>query len=263
MGAALRSELTKLLTTRMWWILALVMFAYLALVGGFFAFAMTLGDPGTGGLAEGEDAARMVYGLGNAIGYAFPLLAGTLLVTGEFRHRTIAQTLLAEPRRGVVLGSKLLVSIPVGLVYGLAGVLGIVGAGALILEARGDGAYLGSADVWEVIVLSVVVTVLWTVIGAAFGAVLTQQVAAIVVILVFTQFVEPIARVALTAVDGLEQVSRFLPGAAADGLIGSSFFATGGSVDLLPQPAAAAVMVAYVVVFALVGRFTTFRRDLG
>lgn len=265
MGAAIRSELTKLTTTRMWWILALVMAAYLAFFGGVVAFSLTLDVPGAGApQTGGVDTAVSVYGLGNALGYAFPLLAGTLLVTGEFRHRTITQTLLAEPRRTVVLLAKLVVAVPMGLVFGVAGAVGIVGVGAPVLALRNDGgAYLSSGAALEVIALSVVATMLWTVVGAAFGSVLTNQVAAIVVILVFTQFVEPIARVAAVAVDGLDVVAKFLPGAAADGLVGSSFFASSGTSDLLPQWAGALVMLGYVALFAVAGRLTTLRRDLG
>ena len=123
----------------------------------------------------------------------------------------------------------------------------------------------GFDDIVEVLLLSVVVTTLWAVIGVAFGSVLTNQVAAIVVILAFTQFVEPIARVALGAFDALDGVARFLPGAAADGLIGASLLGSmdGGSADLLPRWAALLVMLAYAGVLAAVGRFTTLRRDIG
>ncbi|MDR6172988.1 ABC-2 type transport system permease protein [Nocardioides zeae] len=266
MVAAIRSELTKLTSTRMWWVLALAMCGYLAFIGAVMAFALTVaaGDA-TAALApvEGEAAATTVYGLVNAVGYAFPLLAGSMLMTSEFRHRTITQTLLVEPRRTVVLVAKLAVSVPLGLVYGVAGAAGIVGAAAPVLAWRGDGAHLGSGEVWRVIALTVVVTVLWTVIGTGFGAVLTQQVAAIVVILVFTQFVEPVARVALGAIDGLDRVAMFLPGAAADGLIGSAFFAEMGEGELLPRWAAGLVLLAYAAGLALVGRLTTLRRDLG
>ena len=128
-----------------------------------------------------------------------------------------------------------------------------------------DQAFLTDPDVVEVLLLSVVVTALWAVIGVAFGSVLPNQVAAIVVILAFTQFVEPIARVALGAFDLTDGIARFLPGAAADGVIGASFFASygGGSGDLLPRWAALLVLLGYGAALALVGRFTTLRRDVG
>jgi ABC-2 type transport system permease protein len=52
------------------------------------------------------------------------------------------------------------------------------------------------------------------VIRVALGSCLSNQVAAIVVILVFTQFVEPVARVVLSQVEGLRTVAGFLPGGA-------------------------------------------------
>lgn len=264
MRAALVSEYRKLLSTRMWWLLLACMAAYLAFIAGVMAlsFAAAPEDAGLG--LSGPELAVSVYGLVNAIGYVFPLVIGSLAMTTEFRHQTITQSLLVEPRRGVFLGAKLLATVPLGLLYGLVGTAAVVGVSAPVLSAVGDGAFLGDGDVLEVVLLGVLVTTLWAVIGAAFGGVLTNQVAAIVVILAFTQFVEPIARVALGAVDSLDGVAKFLPGAAADGLMGASFFgALGGeSSDLLSRPAALVVMLAYAGGLALLGRFTTLRRDI-
>ena len=92
------------------------------------------------------------------------------------------------------------------------------------------------------------------------------QVAAVVVILAFTQFVEPIARIVLGVFDGLDQVAKFLPGAAADGLIGASLLGSlggAGSSDLLPRWGALLVLLAYAGVLAAVGRYSTLRRDIG
>jgi hypothetical protein len=214
---------------------------------------------------SGPELAAAVYGVINAIGYVFPLVIGSLAMTTEFRHQTITQSLLVEPRRGVFLGAKLLATVPLGLLYGLVGTVAVVGISAPVLSGRGDGAFLADGDVVEVILLGIVVTALWAAIGVAFGSVLTNQVAAIVVILAFTQFVEPIARLALGGFDSLDGITKFLPGAAADGLMGASFFgALGGeSDDLLSRPAALVVMLAYAGGLALVGRYTTLRRDIG
>jgi len=102
------------------------------------------------------------------------------------------------------------------------------------------------------------------VLGAAFGAVVPNQVAAIVAVLAFTQFVEPIARLGLSAVDSLSGVAAFLPGAAADSVVGASLFGeiSGGGGDLLPGWAGALVLLAYAAVLTVVGRWTTFARDV-
>jgi hypothetical protein len=214
---------------------------------------------------HGSELAAAVYGLINAVGYVFPLVIGSLTMTTEFRYQTITQSLLVEPRRGVFLGAKLLATVPLGLLYGLVGTVAVVGVAAPLLSLAGDGAFLTDGDVLRVVVLGIVVSALWAVIGVAFGSVLPNQVAAIVVILVFTQFVEPIARLSLGAFDATGGVAKYLPGAAADGLMGASFFAAfgGGESDLLPRWAALLVLLTYAGVLALVGRFTTLRRDIG
>lgn len=267
MRAALAAEYRKLLSTRMWWILLLALAGYLAFIGGVMALSLTVApqEQGAAPPLAGADLAAAVYGLTNAIGYVFPLVIGSLAMTTEFRYRTITQSLLVEPRRGVLLAAKLLATVPLGLLYGVVGTVAVVGVSAPILASAGDGAFLTDRDVVEVILIGVVVTALWAVIGVAFGSVLTNQVAAIVVILAFTQLVEPIARIALGAFDPTEGVAKFLPGAAADGLMGASFYAAfgGAESDLLPRWAALLVLLAYAGGLAVLGRLTTLRRDIG
>ncbi|MFC7494615.1 MULTISPECIES: ABC transporter permease [unclassified Nocardioides] len=266
MKAAVVAEYRKLVSTRLWWLLLIVLAAYLAFVGGVLALSIAFAtgeDAAT--MPKGAEAAAGVYGLVNAIGYVFPLVIGSLMMTTEFRYQTITASLLVEPRRTVLLGGKLVVAVPLGLLYGAVGMAALVAVSAPLLAVEGDGAFLTDPDVLAVILLGVVVTALWTVIGVGFGSVLSNQVAAVVVLLAFTQFVEPIARIALGAFDATSSVSQFLPGAAADGLIGASLIGEmgGGSADLLPRWAALLVMLGYAAVLAIVGRMTTLRRDIG
>lgn len=266
MRAALVAEYRKLVSTRMWWLLLLVLAGYLVFIGIVMAasFVFAPEDPDSGQVTlHGVEAARAIYSVTNGVGYVFPLVIGSLAITGEFRHHTITQTLLVEPRRGVLLGAKLLATVPVGLLYGVVAALAVVGASAPLLAGWGDGAYLTDGSVLTLLALGVLVTALWAMIGVAFGSVVPNQVAAIVVILAFTQFVEPIARLALGSFDGTEGVAKFLPGAAADGVIGSSLFGElGGGAELLSRPVALVVLLAYAAALALLGRFTTLRRDI-
>lgn len=267
MRAALLAEYRKFVSTRMWWVLLIAMVAYLAFIAAALAFAMTTTDDAMQQptLLTGGDLARSVYALTSPIGYVFALVIGSLAMTGEFRHKTITASLLVEPRRSVLLGAKLIAGIPVGLLYGALGTLAVVATAAPILAWQGDGAYLSDSATVEVLALSVLVMVLWTAMGVAFGAVVSNQVAAIVILLAFTQLVEPIARIALASFDATASVSKFLPGSSADALMGTSFFASmgEGASDLLPQWAGATMMLVYIVAFAVIGRVTTLRRDIG
>ena len=263
MSAAIKAELRKLFSTRLWWLLAIVLVAYLVFIGAVMAFSFTVDTEGMGaGMPEGEELARVIYSLTSPIGYVFPLIVGSLLFTGEFRHKTITASLLAQPSRSILMGAKLVAGIVVGVIYGIIGTASTVAGSAPILAWRGDGAFLGARSVLVLLGMSVLVMTIWALLGTAIGSVLTNQVAAIIVILAFTQFVEPIARVALAAWDATSEVARFMPGAAADAMLGASFFAQDASADLLSRPAGAAVLLAYVLLFGLIGRFVTLRRDI-
>jgi ABC-2 type transport system permease protein len=266
--AALRAELRKLLSTRMWWLLGIVMFGYMGFLGLVMAFSLT-NDPASvgGGLGtvtvlDGLTIARTVYTLGVSLGYVFPLVIGALSMTGEFRHKTITSTLLAEPRRGIVLGAKLVVGAAVGAAYGVIGTAGAVVGGLPFLLTKGDGAHLGDRGVQSDLLFSVLAIAIWCVIGVGLGTLLPNQIASVVVILAFTQFVEPILRIGLVAVDALEGAQKFLPGAAAEALAGSSLYSSTGMLSLLDRGWGAVVLLAYAATFALLGRYTTLRRDV-
>lgn len=276
MIASLMAEYRKVATTRSWWIATLVMLGYMAVMGVIMAGSLVLGMrqaeesgvPQNGGLGgdavlDGMAIATSVYTLAVALGYIFPALLGALSVTTEFRHRTITPTLLAEPRRSVVLGAKLVAILPFAVLLAIAGVLGTVVGGAATLAIMGEPTLLGEPEVQRTLLLTAVALVLWALVGVGFGSVLTNQVAAIVVLLAFTQFVEPILRLLLVQFDATTGVSKFLPGAAGEAIAGSSLYVSSGLADLLPAWQGALVLLGYAVILVVIGRLTTFRRDIG
>lgn len=272
MIAALRTEVRKIRTTRTWWLIALAMLGYMlvmaAIMAASFAFSMRAAESGSVPssdqmVLDPRSTASSVYTLAVALGYIFPAVLGALVVTTEFRHRTITPTLLSEPRRTLVLGGKLVAVLPFALAVAVAGVVGTVLGGAATLAVLGEPTFLGDAQMQRTIAMSVVALVLWSLVGVGFGAVLTNQVAAIVVLLVFTQFVEPLLRLLLAQFDATEMVSRFLPGAAGEAIAGSSLYVSSGLAELLQPWQGILVLFGYAVVFVVVGRLTTFRRDIG
>ena len=211
----------------------------------------------------GPDAVvRTVYTIAVTFGYVFPLVVGALAVASEFRHQTITPTLLAEPRRTVLLSAKLVAAAVLGLVYGVVGTLAAVGAGATVLTVLGKPTFLGDASTWRTIALSALALALWAVVGVGFGSVLTNQVAVIVVVLAFTQFVEPVLRFALGATSWGSGIAAYLPGAAGEAVSGGSFYSETGLGTLLEWWQGALVLLAYGVGLAAIGRVTTFRRDI-
>lgn len=269
MIAALRTEYRKLVSTRMWWVLLIALVGYMVFLGATMAFSLTV-DGGTqtglGGGTPGPaldplDVARTVYTLAPALAYVFPAVVGALSITSEVRHRTTTLTFLAEPRRGRVLTAKLLASLPVGLMFGVAGTAATVAAGAGVLALRDRPTMLGDPAAWRAIGLSVVALAVWCMVGVGFGAVLTNQVAAIVVLLGFTQLVEPLVRIGLVALHAPE-VAQWLPGAAGEAITGASLYTSLAGGQMLPWWQGLLVLVGYGLVLAAIGRATTLRRDV-
>ncbi|MBC7307556.1 MAG: ABC transporter permease, partial [Dietzia sp.] len=140
---ALRVELRKTTTTRMWWVLLLVMTGYVLAIAAFLALAFTAGPQAAGGPPLPPEQMRLaLYTVAMPLGYVFPLLVGTLSITTEYRYQTLTYTFLATPRRGLVLLAKLASATLVGLLFGVVGVLAGLGGAAGVLALRGEDAGL-------------------------------------------------------------------------------------------------------------------------
>ena len=270
---AIRSEVLKITTTRLWWVLALIMVAYVGFTAGLLAALFgALGDqlatqPGAPQLPS-DSIAPVVYSTVTAVGYVFPLILGTLAVTSEVRYQTLTPTFLSQPRRGRVLGAKLVVLAVAGAAFGGIGLLISVGLGAPILLATGTDAAVGEPETWALAGRVIIAMALWAVVGVGVGSLIQNQVAAIVVVLAFTQFVEPILRAGTSIWDWTAVVGRFLPGAASDALVGSSLFTAfglaggGAATDPLEWWQGGLVLLGIAIVLSILGYLTAWRRDI-
>jgi ABC-2 type transport system permease protein len=266
---AIRAELVKLLTTKIWWILLIVLALYVAFTSGILAAAFSGGLPQAGGgdtpQLPADALPPIIYSVAHSIGYVFPLLLGTLAVTGEFRHQTLTPTFLATPKRGQVLAAKLVVMAVFGALYGVVAVVGAVGTGAAILSINGPTG-LDDSDIWLMFARIVLAMALWAIIGVGVGALIPNQVAAVVVVLAFTQFIEPILRTVAGIADWAAEVGNYLPGAAGDTLAGASIFSaigmSGGDAPALEWWHGGLLLLAYALVATVVGYLVSWRRDV-
>ena len=263
---ALLSEWRRLTATPTWWILGLVCLGYMGFLAGLLTFASTLPveEGGMEVVGTPEEVARTFYALPVSLGYVFPLVAGSLAITSEFRHRTLPGVLLADPSRSRLLTVKLLVQALNGAFLGLCGVAGAIAASAVALLATDQPTALDEAATWRTVALVVLALALWGMVGVGFGALVPQQVAAVVCILAFTQLIEPMLRIGLAVLgEGFGQVGLYFPGAAAEALVGESLYSVIGAAELLSRWEGGLVLLAYALVFAVLARFTTLRRDVG
>ncbi|WP_394553988.1 ABC transporter permease [Agromyces sp. MMS24-JH15] len=271
---ALAAEFQKTLTTRMWWLLAILLVVYVGLLaGGLGAFlAWAIANPeqaaraggGQPPITPGIDLPPLIYSFATSIGYVFPVLLGALAVTGEFRHRTLTPTFLATPKRGVVLTGKLASQLVVGAVFGVLGFAASVGAGAAALSAFGVDPTLDATDTWAMVGRGILAMALWGAIGVGLGAVVPNQVAAIVIVIAFTQFVEPMLRLVSSLSDVTAEIGKYLPGAASDALVGASIYSMAaiGQSASLEWWQGGLVLAGYAALLTVIGGATTWRRDV-
>ena len=272
---AVASEFVKVLSTKAWWLLGLILVAYVGLTAAGLAFFLSDLGAELGGMGASDldpvVTANLVYSSVTAVGLVIPLLFGALLATSEYRHRTLTPTVLAQPRRGIVLAAKGVVAVVVGALYGVFGLIGSVGLGAPVLLAVGEEAALGEPDVIAVLLRTLLATALWSLLGLGLGALLTSQIAAIVIVLVFTQFVEPILRLVANVWEWSASLGRFLPGSATDALVGAGILSSLGALDpTIPDSGVDAllwwqgglVLTALAAVLLVAASLTTLRRDV-
>lgn len=269
MTALLRSELLKIRTTKtVYWLLALTMLLAGGITALFMLFQVISETPVPLGSIEGQ---RAVLGnLATQSGAQVIMLSlGVLALGAEFRHGTITSTLLGTPRRARVVMAKLASVILVGLVYAVAA-LGIGLAVYLVwMQIRGESVSLGG-DLWRILVGNALVLVLYGAIGMGVGALIRNQIVALIVAILYAWILDGLLALAINAVRPLRDagVAGYLPGQAAAGLQWAAEPAAAEGqpaftlVDYLPQWAGGLVLLGWAVLFCLLGIRLALSRDI-
>jgi ABC-2 type transport system permease protein len=249
MTALVRAEWTKLFTTRVW--IGLLAGACV-MAGGFAALLTGLagqeGGPPPVGSPDYEALALAVAS--NAA--VFALILGIIGMTQEFRHRTATPTFLTTPKRGRVVVAKLVAYALAAVPFALAAVAVTVAVVVLYAGARGAAPSLTGENA-EVLLSAGLAIVVYAVIGVGLGALLRNQVGAIVGALVYLYVVEPI----VSSIGVLQPAYKWLPGGAVQAVT-SDFQAP----DLLEPWQGALLLLGYGLLTALLGTFLAVRRDV-
>jgi ABC-2 type transport system permease protein len=238
------AELLKLRTARTFYGLA---GAALALVMLAVVLPLALNDDFTT-----EDDVRSVLSSAGASGLMM-LILGVVASAGEYRHGTIAWTLLVTPERlRVAAGQALACAVAGAAVVTVAGLLTAVVA-LPWLGAR-DAPSLSAGEVVGIFAGGILYGALAGAFGAGLGALLRNQVAAVVLVLVLLFVLDP-ALIAL--VDGYDRFSLSGLGTSISG--GSEQDVEG---DLLPFWASVLVWAGYTAVLVGAAALLTSRRDI-
>ena len=242
MSPLFRAELLKLRTTR----------TFVALVAA--ALALSLLVVGLTTALSNDLSEADVRELFTAdFSGLFILLLGVMAMAGEWRHKTITSTFLAAPDRLRLLTAKTLSYAAAGAVLSLIVTLAIMAVGTLILSVRGE-ATIEISDLADILWRNLVVAAVFGSFGVGIGAVVRNQVAAIVGVLIFTAAVEP------TLVAVAENVGRYGPTSGAPNAL-LEIQPTGEEEQLAPA-AALLVMISWVTLGFAAGAALLRRRDL-
>jgi ABC-2 type transport system permease protein len=238
-----KAELLKIRSTRTTIGLLLGMIALILL---FTVLTGLLAD--VAALTTTEDQ-RAFLSLADLAG-VFSALAGVMLVASEYRYGTMRPTILFTPHRSRVLASKVIGGVLAGIAFAVVGEAIGWGLGYAILSGRGIPFALSGGASTQLVLGGLGTVALWGAIGVGLGALLRNQVGAVITLLAWAFVVDPL-------LFGLvPSVGRFMPTYAGDGLIGLT------TRHLLPPVAGGVVLIGWTALLAAAGLALTARRDV-
>ena len=183
-------------------------------------------------------------------GALFAALIGVMAITSEIRHGTIRPTFVVTPHRTRVVAAKVVASLVMGILFGIVAIGLSFGVGYAVLSARGIGLALDTNHVLLLVLGTLGMTALWAALGVGLGAVIQNQVFAVIGVIVWAFVVDNLLRALVPG------VGRFTPVAASDSL-------TAGFADYLLSPAAGGLLlIGYVILFVVAGTLVVGRRDV-
>jgi ABC-2 type transport system permease protein len=235
------AELLKLRTTRTFWAMA---GAATALVLLIVVLSLALDDH----LRSEDDVLSLLSTIG--VAGLLAMVLGVVAAAGEYRHGTIASTLLVTPQRLRAVTAAVVACALGGLAIGVA-ISAVTALIALPWLSAKDVDMPSTGAIVEVFVGGALFAALAAALGAALGALLRNQVAAVVSLLAFIFILDP-------------TISALLEDVAPYTLSGLSAAMNGGEsgTDLLPRGIAALVWALYAALLGAGAAVLTARRDI-
>ena len=262
MSGALRAEVRKITTTRLWWI---VLICIVVLGGGYAAFPATVAvlQASSTGSQPFDDPGivRSIYNGGNTVTRVGAMVVGIAVMGSEYRYQTLAGTYLATPRRGRVLLAKAAGLLLFGLLYGLASVAAGVAVSVPFLLAKDGSFFLDQPEAWRSLILGVCSLALWTMFGMGIGMLIKNMLVAMLVGITLAYLVEPVLAL-VSYLRGWDLVLNLTPTGATNAMLGITSPVLFASDDPLPWWQGTLVLAAWCLLPALVAMLSTVRRDV-
>jgi ABC-2 type transport system permease protein len=236
------AELLKFRTTRTFWALA---GSAIGLVLLIVILTLVIDDS----LSSADDVRSLlsnagIYGL-------LTLILGVVTGAGEYRHGTIAWTLLVTPQRLRAVGGGVIACFLGGLAIGLV-VAACTAVVAIPWLSAKDVVMPPAGDVLRILFGGILYAALAAALGSAFGGLLRNQVAAVVIVLVLIFVVDPVI---IGLVEDAGQFTLTGLGIAMSG-------GDNGDSQVLPFGLAALVWALYTALLTALAVIFTSRRDI-
>jgi ABC-type transport system involved in multi-copper enzyme maturation permease subunit len=255
----IRAEWIKLRTTAVPWVLT----GIALIINGLLILVIFLRhDPVTGGDTVPHTTQQLNNLVGSGFqGYLFALLLGVLCITTEFRHKTVTTSFLVTPHRPVFVIGKMIFAAIAGAVLAVIMLVATLIGGGLTLVARGGSFSDMLHRLPAVAPGMILVFALFAILGVGVGSVLTNQVAAIIVVLGWFIILEGIL---VSLVNGAEKWVPTGAALAASNLTRNMGGGNGGGdvFHLFNQWQGTLLMLGYGVLFAAIGSYFLTRRDI-
>jgi ABC-2 type transport system permease protein len=180
----------------------------------------------------------------------FAALIGVMAITSEMRHGTIRPTFVVTPRRGRVVSAKVLASLLMGVLFGLAAIGLSFGIGYAILAVRDIPLALSTGEILWLVLGTPVLTAAWAALGVGFGALARNQVFAVIGLIVWSMVVDNLLRGLVPSIGGYTPV-------------GASAAVVADPTDyVLSAAAGGLLLLGYVAAFVAAGAVLVMRRDV-
>jgi hypothetical protein len=252
MISLVRAEFLKLRTTQVWFWL------FVATIGVSALLVVAQVAPHDGIRTEAK-VPDLITSFAAGPGYILVFVLGVLGVTTEFRYQTITVTVLQTPSRWAVVTAKMITYAVVGAVFALFAMCVEIAIGVPWLSSKHVKVHFGADHVQHALWAVFVVVVLFAIVGLGVGALLRNQIVAVVVGIVFLLAIENL----LLLVPGVKHAWPYMPGAAAQAILytnGDNSPVSG--VHLLSTTGGVIALLLWAFIPAIGGAAYSMNRDI-
>jgi len=246
-----RAEFLKLRTTQVWFWLLLLAIAVSALL---VVASIAPHD----GIRSEDKVPDLFAAFASSPGYVIVFVLGVLGVTTEFRYQTITPTVLQTPSRWAIVTAKMITYAIVGIFFAIVVLLVEAAAGVPWLATKDISVHLGDGNVQHAIIGTFGVIALYGIVGLGVGALLRNQIVAVVVGIIFLVLIENI----LLAIPVVKHVWPYTPNGGTQAILYTNGSNEVNGVHLLSTTGGVITLLLWAFVPAVLGAAFSMNRDI-